>query len=429
MSIESELTIQTGFPLQPRTFRLPLYLEWLLLGVVLLMQLHPRRWVRLYHDPTEISLIAISLSLLLGFTLLGLRLPINRLGPKLAYILTGFGFIVIAAVMMRGYFRLEAYPLLLLVNLIRCCLIFQQTGRIMMALMTFSVYLVLRVLQPLRLPPDLFQGPRPFRPSLGTEELNTMLMTATLHSIILFGLALGFLMLLINAWLSERDSRSQLAWANQQLKAYALKIEAQATLQERNRIAREIHDSLGHSLSAQTIQLNNALLYLDSNQTKTRQFLTESQRLGLNALQDIRQSIQALRSNPLQGQSLESAVTQLVHEFERTTGLSTSCQIELARHLSRELEAAVYRIIQEGLTNAQRHSEALSIKIQLQSTAKLLYVLVEDDGKGFDTDLNTTGFGLQGIRERVEALSGQFYLQSSPGSGCRFTIYIPLLPL
>lgn len=130
---------------------------------------------------------------------------------------------------------------------------------------------------------------------MSDDQIRLLVLNLTLNAALLFGLVLVFVLLLVNALLAERQSRQKLAIANEQLQQYALRIEDQTKLQERNRIARKIHDSVGHSLTAQSIQLENALMFLQSNRDKAQAFLKEAPRLGTDALREVRQSIATLR--------------------------------------------------------------------------------------------------------------------------------------
>lgn len=130
--------------------------------------------------------------------------------------------------------------------------------------------------------------PRRHAPNIPSASIANTILTLNINTVITFGLTLLFILLLVNALLAERQSHEKLLLANEQLRHYALRIEDQATLQKRNRIVREIHDSLGHALTAQSIQLENALLFLPRNAEKTESFLQESQRLGARALQEVR---------------------------------------------------------------------------------------------------------------------------------------------
>jgi signal transduction histidine kinase len=248
-----------------------------------------------------------------------------------------------------------------------------------------------------------------------------------LNNAITFALTLTFVLLLVNAVLAERRSRQELAVAHEQLRQYALRIENQATLQERNRIAREIHDSLGHALTAQTIQLENALLLLPSNVDKAIEFLQQVKQLGYQALQEVSRSVATLRADPLRGKSLENAIHNLIRDFSSATTLTPECKISLTSPVTSEVGTAIYRILQEALTNISKHSAATQVTVQLQTQAGRISLLVEDNGKGFYPEQNTTGFGLQGMRERATALGGNFNIISKQGAGCRIQVSIPIL--
>jgi signal transduction histidine kinase len=135
-------------------------------------------------------------------------------------------------------------------------------------------------------------------------------------------------------------------------------IENQATLQERNRIAREIHDSVGHALTAQSIQLENAALFLTEDAEKAALYLQKARQLGKEALQNVRQSVATLRNYPLQERSLKILLENLIQEFKRTTGIKIESEIALVSSLSGEMTTALYRVVQEALTNVSKHSEA-----------------------------------------------------------------------
>jgi signal transduction histidine kinase len=304
---------------------------------------------------------------------------------------------------------------------IRSCLIFQQLGQFIVTGLVFIAFLLMQFVG---MPPP----PPPHGPPRGDlpEAIASTILTLKLNTAVTFGLALLFILLLVNALLAERQSREKLLLANDQLRQYALRIEDQATLQERNRIAREIHDALGHALTAQSIQLENALLFLPPNSEKTESFLREAKQLGSRALQEVRRSIATLRSNPLQGQSLETAILRAVDEFHSATGIAPSCQIHLIQPMPTEISTAVYRIVQESLTNIYKHSAASRVTIMLHDDRTMLKLQIIDNGQGFDPAGNTTGFGLQGMRERAAALGGQFVLTSQPQQGCQISLTIPL---
>lgn len=393
------------------SFRLILYLEWILLGIMLLLQIRPARF--------GINLTSLSFSILylIAFGLMGLKLPTQKLSNKLAYTFLEFGLLFLTFLVDH---RTGFFPMFGLIIVIRACLMFQQAGRLIITSWVFISFVLIQFLG-LSAPTRPHQRPLPI-----PESVANTILTLKLNTVVTFGLTLLFMLLLVNALLAERESREKLLKANDQLRQYALRIEDQATLQERNRIAREIHDSLGHSLTAQSIQLENALLFLPSNAEKSGAFLREAKQLGSRALQEVRRSISTLRSNPLQGKSLQETITKTVNDFRNTTSIDIECNIELFQPISIEISTALYRIFQESLTNIYKHSDATAVKIDLHNTPEAIYLQINDNGKGFDPNVNSTGFGLQGMRERTIALGGQFFLESKVRKGCQIIVIIPL---
>ncbi|MDA0267796.1 MAG: sensor histidine kinase, partial [Cyanobacteria bacterium] len=242
-----------------------------------------------------------------------------------------------------------------------------------------------------------------------------------LCSIIYYGMILAFVWLFVNALVSENQGRERLAVTLSQLRDYSLRIEDQAALQERNHIAREIHDALGHTLTAQSLHL------LNTNQIEQADvFFKTAKSLCIQALKEVRQSVSVLRRDCLAGQSLDEAIAALVDDFKATTTITIDWSINVSRSLPFELNSALYRIVQAALTNIIRHSVATEATLQITAHSQTLYLVVKDNGRGFKPTQNSIGFGLQSMRERTLALGGQFHLLSEPGAGCLITIQIPL---
>lgn len=395
--------------------RLLLYLEWLLLGmstltVVLLPPIYP----------SQVSSWLTVFSIFL-FGVIGLKLPIHRLSHKVIYTAVELGIVCLPAITSH---HIRFTPLLGLIAVIRSCQMFKLWGRLIVASL---VYIVNLYIIWLRSKSIIFVRIPVGQAKPMVEQIATNTANLVLNNAISFALTLAFVLLLVNAVLSERRSRQELAIAHEKLRQYALRIENQATLQERNRIAREIHDSLGHALTAQTIQLENALILLPSNVDKAREFLKEAKQLAYQALQEVSRSVATLRADPLRGKSLENALIALIQDFRSRTNLTPDWKICLTSSLTPEMSTAIYRILQEALTNISKHSEATQVTIQLESKAGQLHLLVEDNGRGFHPEQNTTGFGLQGMRERSSAFGGNFHIISKPGKGCRIEVVIPML--
>lgn len=404
------VTVSRLFSLPTHPLRLLLYLEWILIGFALLttflsLVFHPQRetfWLSL-----------VSIVLLAG---VGVRLPSRSLLLKILYTLLEMGIILLPLLVSD---RLRFLPILGLIAVIRGCRMFALPGRLMVAGSVFVTFLISLSLQ------TPFAANKPIRRPL-PEPSDVLLLTLKLNAAISFALAILFVLLLINALLAERQSREQLASAHDKLRQYALRIEDQATLQERNRIAREIHDSLGHSLTAQSIQLENALMYLPTHPDKTQHYLTEAKQLGAQALREVRQSVASLRSNPLQGKAVDQAIATLLQTFKATTGLTLHTSLRIPSGLPLELSTMLYRILQEALTNIHKHSHATEVTVRLGQEDDQLQLYIADNGHGFNPMQTTTGFGLQSMQERSTSLGGRFWLQSQPGQGCQILVSVPL---
>ncbi|WP_375514068.1 sensor histidine kinase [uncultured Nostoc sp.] len=396
------------------SFRLLLYLEWLLLATAMFMEV---------LLPFELSWsLLLRVVVIATFSLMGLRLPMVKLERKLFYTALEFGLILLPTI--QHSLSPRSFLLLCLVLVMRSCLIFKRSGQLVVLILSLVSHGTLFLSRPIE--------PKNFM----RDKMIAMSWDWRLSNMLLFSLTLVFALLLINALLAERQSREQLEIThqqleitNQQLCQYALRIEDQATLQERNRIAREIHDGLGHTLVAQTIQINNTLLFWESNNHKALTFLKQAKELGAEALLEIRRSLSVLRSNPLQGQSLKSAIEKLLTDFQQITGIQPDCKIDLPYTLPTEVNTALYRIVQESLTNICKHAQATSVTVGLLAEAGMIHVSIEDNGKGFNPTQNTTGFGLQGMRERAVALGAQLNLHSQLGTGCCISVSLPLSKL
>jgi signal transduction histidine kinase len=220
----------------------------------------------------------------------------------------------------------------------------------------------------------------------------------------------------LQAELQERNLSLQQALEQQ--RSLNQQLEAMTALEERNRIARDIHDSLGHSLVALNVQVGAAISLWQKDANEAYKFLLQAKRLGAEALAAVRQSVAAIRSDPFQGELFERAIANLIDDFHATSGILPESQIDLSLPSSTAVNRAVYRLVQEGLTNICKYAEATAVKIQIQATATELLFTLEDNGKGFRVEEQRTGFGLQGMQERVTALGGQLEIASALDRGC-----------
>ncbi|UKP00261.1 sensor histidine kinase [Nostoc sp. UHCC 0870] len=386
-------------------FRFLLYLEWILLAISVITSVLPHPSPRFASRFPELAILNLTI-----FGLMGLRLPTSNNLVKIIYTACGISLIFITGLFGGRADRL--FPFLYIILVIRSCLIFQLPGRLSVTFVSFTLFLTTL----------LYRIPRYPLPPQAQEKFRFF----TLSLALVFGLSLVFVLILMNTVLSERESREKLAIANEKLRQYALRIENQATLEERNRIAREIHDSLGHSLTALNLQLETALKLYQANPDKAQSFLARAKELGSKALQDVRQSVSTMRSNPLQDKSLAQAIDILAEDFQRSNNILLNRQINLEYSLSTEVNTAIYRIIQESLTNISKHARATEVNLEIIINRGSLYITIQDNGRGFDLEQNTTGFGLQSMRDRALSLGGKFTINSAFGCGCQITVDIPL---
>lgn len=389
-------------------FRFLLYLEWILLAISIITSVLPYPSPKFSSRFPELTILSLTI-----FGLMGLRLPTSNNVSKVIYTACEIILIFISGLFEGRAARL--FPFLYIILVTRSCLIFPLPGRLTVTFFSFSLFLFTLIN---RLP----RSPLPVQ---AQERFRFFTWSLTL----VFGLSLIFVLLLMNSLLSERKSREELAVANEKLRLYALRIENQATLEERNRIAREIHDSLGHSLTALNLQLETALKLSQSNPDKAQCFLARAKELGSKALQDVRNSVSTMRSHPLQGKSLEQGIGILAQEFQGNTGILLTCFLNVDYQLPMEVNTAIYRIIQESLTNISKHARATRVNLEISLSRGSLLLIIQDNGKGFDIHQNTTGFGLQSMRDRTLALGGQFTINSAIGGGCQITVDIPLSKL
>ena len=201
-------------------------------------------------------------------------------------------------------------------------------------------------------------------------------------------------------------------------------------VEERNRLAREIHDTLAQGLTATALQLESAdaLLDADSNAQRARGPLRRALSLTRSNLEEARRSVLDLRAAPLENRPLSEALKALVDRWEAQTGVGARyAAVNGSRPLPPRVEAALYRICQEALANVARHAEAGRVSIRLAATPEQVRLTVEDDGRGFDPSrVPGDHHGLVGMRERAQMLGGTLEVRSVPGEGTRVEATVPL---
>jgi two-component system, NarL family, sensor kinase len=199
-------------------------------------------------------------------------------------------------------------------------------------------------------------------------------------------------------------------------------------VEERNRLAREIHDTLAQGLTATALQLESADALLDAGSEKAHEPLRRALSLTRSNLEEARRSVLDLRASPLEGRPLSEALKALVERWEAETGIAARYgAVNGSSPLPPSVEAALYRICQEALTNVARHAGAERTTVRLVATPDRVRLAVEDDGRGFDAaGVPEDRHGIVGMRERAEVLGGTLEVRSGPGEGTRIEVTVPL---
>ena len=201
-------------------------------------------------------------------------------------------------------------------------------------------------------------------------------------------------------------------------------------VEERNRLAREIHDTLAQGLTATGLQLESAEALLDheAGAARARESLRRALSLTRSNLDEARRSVLDLRAAPLEGRSLPEALKALVDRWETETGVSTRFKAINGSHpLPPRVEVALYRICQEALTNIARHADAGRVTVRLLVTPDEVRLVVMDDGRGFDpSSVAAQRHGIVGMKERADTVGGLLEVESATNRGTRLEVAVPL---
>ncbi len=398
--------------------RLLLYIEWIFFAGVMAWEVAPHR-LDISAPP-----VWLNIGILVLLAVMGLRLPTtSKLLFKFAYIVAQVMLISVVILIGKNPF----FGLLYIVVMFRSYLIFGRQYRLWILASIFA----LSAITLNSLPPRASRGNR------GISYTHSQLRDRPLSPggrrddfkwgfVFMFGGILLSLQLLVDRIVAEKQAKEELSLANQRIRSYAIKAQEMGSLQERNRIAREIHDSLGHSLTALNLHLEMALKLSQVKPEKSREVLAEAKRLGSIALNDVRQSVSAMRSDPLQNQDLPTAIQKLADDFEFSNNLKPLCHLDPMPQIPQSITTTIYRIVQEALTNISKYAQASEVRIEIYRRPTELELRIIDNGQGFIPTNNVTGFGLQGMRERVLSLQGRFAIISEPQQGCQIVAIIPV---
>ncbi len=227
-----------------------------------------------------------------------------------------------------------------------------------------------------------------------------------------------------------RRQQEALQAANQELAHYASTLETLAVSRERNRLARELHDTLAHTLSGLSVQLETVKAYWAVQPETAYQLLAQSLAITRSGLDETRRALRSLRASPLEDLGLRLALQQMAESAAGRAPL----QLHLAlsdKSLAPDVEQCLYRVAQEAIENVVRHARAQNLTVQFTVNDQQIVLVIEDDGVGTDQSAAPRSqeeqgghFGLRGMRERAQLAGGQLTVSSQPGQGTRVQLLI-----
>lgn len=219
---------------------------------------------------------------------------------------------------------------------------------------------------------------------------------------------------------------AQLQASHAELRAARERELAMAAVEERVRLARDIHDGLGHYLTALNVQLQAAERLQQRDPQRAAAAIAACREVAQAALDEVRRSVAAMQPSPLDGRSLDVAIERLVADFSRATAIEAHFEQEGdLPALSPTVAMTLYRAVQEGLTNARKHGDAAHVVVSLARLPDAVRLAVCDDGTGAGDALPGSGFGLVGLRERIERLGGSLVAGPRPEGGFLLELVVP----
>jgi len=212
----------------------------------------------------------------------------------------------------------------------------------------------------------------------------------------------------------------------EQLQSLLTQRQAMAVSEERNRLARDLHDSAKQQALAASFQLGTAITLFERDPQAAREHLAEADALVDEVRKELTDLIHELRPPTMDGQNLADVLREYAVEWAHRSGIEIEVNVQEPGPLSLEVEQTLYRIAQEALANVARHSAANHVNLLLSYEAGVVTMEIADDGRGFDPRGEHTGMGLVSMRERAEALNGDVVIESEPGRGTHISVTLPV---
>jgi signal transduction histidine kinase len=211
----------------------------------------------------------------------------------------------------------------------------------------------------------------------------------------------------------------------EQLQQFLKRSQAMAVSEERNRLARDLHDSAKQEALAASFHLGTALTLFERDPESAKSHLVEADNLVDSVRVELTDLIHELRPPAMNGTRFDETLNEYIIEWAHQSEIEASLDVDGFVDLPLEIKQAIYRILQEGLANVAKHSSANKVNVTLSFNQNSVECCLSDDGVGFDTHQPHDGMGLHSMRERVESLNGHFSIQSEPGQGTEVCLTIP----
>jgi len=401
-------------------FRLYAWLQLVSYCIFLL----PEYWHRFPRDPSVsgLPLALMGFSAVILLVLLYWRQLQEKLADRLVPTAIGMaaaGLILAQRILFARAYLWQFYPFLTVLVI----LVAWQYRFRTVVLFTLGVTVLALAINALIFPPAF-----PARPVVPEPSEADLVAMRTVFAYLLI-VATSFTFLLIGYVVSrlvsgQRQQRQALAEANQRLINHAATLEQLAVSRERNHLSRELHDTLAHTLSAQTVQIEALLTMAPNLPPKAQAMLEQMLSATRTGLDETRRVLSSLRSGPLDEMGLAEAVRVYADDFAARQGLKLHLDLpEEIDDLPLDVEQCFYRVAQEGLENVARHAGATCLNVSLNPHRGGLHMEISDDGQGFDPrSIGQDGqlgnrLGIKGMQERAEMAGARLEITSQPGAG------------
>ncbi len=398
---------QAFFRTSPSIPKILRYLEWFSIAIPALRMLFPVLYKPLGYELSAGDFLAFGVLGLLA--VLSLMFPVHRPPwQRRMYI-----WIEIAALLATRLYSDWGFDLLLWLVLAKGWFLFTRREAILTTVLAGIVwqgaiarYFLLRLSQV-----DMLEAQLEY---LQTIPLSLQIVDIVLNSTTIFIAANSLIIVLCLTVIAERKSRQREA-------ALAQEVEILAADLERTRIARDIHDSLGHTLTSLDVQLELAQRLYERRSDKAQQALDTAKLLASQSLQDVRRAVTTMRQDSF---DLNTALAHLLKTFSTDSSLTLESKLDFP-DLPLPTSHQIYCIVKEALENVRRHSQARSVHLMGKPIDDYIFIRLEDDGIGFDLSQLPSGFGIQGMQERCQLIKGQFLITSAPGKGTVIQVRVP----